>query len=64
MFLFKEGLWVFPGLLMDAGAGGEGQKDLSKYPTYPTIMKLGTVIPYLKKVQNIYESRDILLEFC
>ena len=44
--------------------GGEGQKDLSKYPTYPTIMKLGTVIPYLKKVQNIYELRDILLEFC
>ena len=26
--------------------------------TYPTIMKLGTVIPYLKKFQKLYESRD------
>ena len=27
--------------------------------TYPAMMKLGTVIPYLKKIQKIYESRDI-----
>ena len=26
--------------------------------TYPTMMKLGTVIPYLKKIPKIYESRD------
>ena len=26
--------------------------------TYPAIMELGTVIPYLKKIQKIYESRD------
>ena len=32
--------------------------------TYPTIMKLGTVIPYPKKIQKIYESRDTPLEFC
>ena len=32
--------------------------------TYPTMMIRGTVIPYLKKIQNIYESRDTLLEFC
>ena len=25
---------------------------------YPTMMKLGMVIPYLKKIQKIYESRD------
>ena len=25
--------------------------------------KLGTVIPYLKKIQKIYESRDTLPEF-
>ena len=30
---------------------------------YPTMMKLGTVIRYLKKIQKIYESRDTLLEF-
>ena len=24
---------------------------------YPTVMKLGTVIPYLKKIQKIYQSR-------
>ena len=32
--------------------------------TYPTVMKLGTVIPYPKKILKIYESRDTLLEFC
>ena len=32
--------------------------------TYPTMMKLGTVIPYLKKIQKAYESRDITLAFC
>ena len=31
---------------------------------YPTKMKLGTVIPYLQKMQKIYESRDTLLKFC
>ena len=25
---------------------------------YPAVMKLGTVMPYIKKVQNTYESRD------
>ena len=32
--------------------------------TYPTMMKPGTVIPYPKKIQKLYESRDITLEFC
>ena len=32
--------------------------------TYPTMMKFGTVIPYPKKIQKIYESRDAPLEFC
>ena len=32
--------------------------------TYSTMMKLGTVIPYLKKTQKSYESRDTPLEFC
>ena len=26
--------------------------------TYSTMMKLGSVIPYIKKIQKIYESRD------
>ena len=26
--------------------------------TYPTMMKLGSVIPYLKNFQKLYESRD------
>ena len=32
--------------------------------TYPTTMKLGTVIPYLKKIQKIYESRETPPEYC
>ena len=27
------------------------------------MMKLGIVIPYLKKIQKTYESRDTLLDF-
>ena len=32
--------------------------------TYPVMMKLDTVIPYLEKIQKIYESRDTPPEFC
>ena len=32
--------------------------------TYPAMMKFSTIIPYLKKIQIIYESRDTTLEFC
>ena len=48
------------------GGGGVGQKaPLPKIcHTYPTKMKLGIIIPYLKKTQKIYESCDTSLEFC
>ena len=43
-------------------AHGLGVEQIGPLPkichTYPTMMKLGTVIPYLKKIQKIYESRD------
>ena len=32
--------------------------------TYPTLMKLGTVTAYLKKIQKTHKSRDKPLEFC
>ena len=53
--------------LFGAAHGWRGPKrpSLSKIcHTYLTLMKLGTVIPYLKKIQKIYESRDTPLEFC
>ena len=31
---------------------------------YPTMMKLGTVIPHLKRIQKPYESHDTPFEFC
>ena len=31
---------------------------------YPTMMKLGTVILYLKKIQKIYQPRDKPPDFC
>ena len=31
---------------------------------YPTMMKLCIVIPYLKKIQKIYEAHATPLEFC
>ena len=32
--------------------------------TYPIVMKLGTVMPYLKSIQKLYESSDTPLELC
>ena len=32
--------------------------------TYPIMVKLGTVIPYLKKIQKINQSRDTPPEIC
>ena len=47
------------------GGGGREKAPLPKIcHTYPTVMKLGTVIPYLKKIQKIFELRDTPPEFC
>ena len=44
--------------------GGAKKAPLPKIcDTYPTMMKLGTVIPYPKKIQKIHESPDTPLEF-
>ena len=32
--------------------------------TYRTMIRHGTIIPYLMKIQKLYESRDTHLEFC
>ena len=43
---------------------GDQEGPLSKIcHTYPTMMKFGTVIPYLKKIQKIHKLRDMALEF-
>ena len=46
------------------GKGGNNVFLPKIYHTCPTMMKLGTVILYLKKIQKVYESRDTPLEFC
>ena len=47
------------------GWGGGFLPPLPKiHHTYPTMMKLGTVIPYLRKIQKMYKSCDTFLEFC
>ena len=46
------------------GGGGQNAPFPKTCHTYPTKKKLGTIIPYLKKTQNIYESRNTPLEFC
>ena len=48
--------------LIEAGGMGWGQKDpyLPKiFSTHPTMMKLGTIIPYKKKIQKIYKSPEV-----
>ena len=42
--------------------GGEGLPKVCH--TYPTMIKLDTAIPYLKKIQKMYESPDKPPEFC
>ena len=50
------------------GWGGAGVAKRPSLPkirhTYPTMMKLGTVIPYLKKIQELYESLDTPFQLC
>ena len=47
------------------GRGGGKKAPLSKIcHTYPTLMKLDTVIPYLKKTQKVHKLRETPLEFC
>ena len=41
---------------------GAAQEWVRLCRTYPTMMKLGTVIPYLKKIQKLYELRDTPME--
>ena len=49
---------------MIGGREGELKGPPSLKPvTYPAVMKLGTVIPNLKKIQKVYESRDTPVEF-
>ena len=63
--LFRMGLF---GVAHGVGGGGGGpapkRPPLSKNcHTYPTLMNLGTVLPYLKKIQKIHQSRDTPLDF-
>ena len=52
--------WAFSGLL----ANGGPKSPLPKMcHTYPTMKKIGTVIPHINKIQKIYKSRDTPLEF-
>ena len=52
---FRGGSWI----------GGPKRPTLPKIcHTYPTMMKLDTVITYLQKIQKKYESRDTTPEFC
>ena len=50
-------------LLTDGGGAREHPRSKICY-TYPTMMKLGTVIPYLKKIHKMLKLHDTLLEFC
>ena len=47
------------------GTGRGGEAPLPKFcHSYPTMTKLGTVMPYLNEIQNICELRDTPLAFC
>ena len=63
LFISARNQLTFLGLLTDEGVGvGSGGCQKGPLPkichTFPTMIELGTVIPYLKRIQKIYESRD------
>ena len=59
----KKKKWTFSGLLTDAEGRAENAPSIPRIcHTNLTMMKLGTVITYLKKIQK-YELRNTLLEF-
>ena len=53
-------------LFMAVHDRGRGKKTFFPkiFQIYSTMVKLGTVIPYLKKMQQIFKSRGMSLEFC
>ena len=56
---------AFFGAVHGWGWGGGKKTPFPKIcHTHPAMMKRGTVIPYLKMIQNIYESRDKFHESC
>ena len=61
-------LTLFRMAIFGAAHGWGGGAKSPPFPyichTHPTMMKLGTVVPYLKKIQKKYESRDTLPDFC
>ena len=59
--LFRMGIF---GATHGSGVGAKRLSLPNICHTYPTMMKFGTVIPYLKKIQKIYESRDTHLDVC
>ena len=67
-FLATESPWTLfrMGIFGTAhGMGGGAKGPLPKIcRPYPTMIKIGAVIPYLKKIQKIYESCDTPSEFC
>ena len=46
------------------GGGQKGPLLPKTCHSYRTMLKLGTVVPYLNKIQKTYESRDTPSEFC
>ena len=56
--------WAAHGWGEGEGGGGKKAPPSLKSVTHRTMMKLGTVIPYPKKIKKIYESLDTPLNFC
>ena len=66
LILICTGLTLFRMVFFGAAHGWVGAflPPSLKPVTLSYNMKLGTVIPYLRKIQKIYKPRDTSLEFC
>ena len=55
---------AFSALLIDGGGGGKKGPLPKICYTYSAMIKLGTVISYIKKIKKTYESLDTPSEIC
>ena len=60
----EQDFWLYSGWTFWGLFHGKSPPSPKNCHTYPAMIEFGTIIPYQKKIQKIYESHATPLEFC